>query len=76
MTPSVVVINNKDYIPPNLCLTCLYIIYYSCIYKVLDLFIVGDLVLLCLANTQIIGHRFLDKSSYWFTTQMDVIHNR
>ena len=30
----------------------IYVIYYSRIYEVLDLFIVGDLVLLSLANTQ------------------------
>ena len=44
MAQSVVLINNKDQIPPNLCLVCLCIICYSRIYKVLDLFIVGDLV--------------------------------
>ena len=52
MAQLVVLINNKDYISPNLCLTCLYIICYSRIYKVLDLFIVGDLVVLSLSNTQ------------------------
>ena len=52
MAQSVVLINNKDYISPNLCLTYLYIICYSRIYKVLDLFIVGDLVLLSLSYTQ------------------------
>ena len=35
-----------------MCLACLYIIYYSRIYKILDLFIVGDLVVLSLSNTQ------------------------
>ena len=52
MAQSVVLINNKDYIPPNLYLACLYIICYSNIYKVSDLFIVGDLVVLSLSNTQ------------------------
>ena len=52
MTQLVVLINNEDYIPPNLCLACLYIFCYSRIYKVLDLFIVDDPVLLSLANTQ------------------------
>ena len=43
MAQSVVLINNKDYIPSNLCLACLYIICYSHIYKISDLFTVGDL---------------------------------
>ena len=46
-----VLINNKDIIPPNLCLACLYIIGYSRICEVSDFFIVGDLVLLSSANT-------------------------
>ena len=52
MAQSVVLINNIDIIPPNMCLTCSYIICYSRICEVSDLFIVGDLVLLSLANTQ------------------------
>ena len=54
MAQSVVLINNKDIIPPNLYLACSYIICYSRIYEVSDLFIVGDLVLSSLANTQMI----------------------
>ena len=64
MAQSVVLINNIDIIPPNLCLACSYILCYSHICEVLDLIIVGDLVLLSLANNKGPGHRFLDKSSY------------
>ena len=51
MAQLVVLINNKDIIPPNLCLACSYILCYSHICEVSDLFIVGDLVLLSSANT-------------------------
>ena len=52
MAKSFVLINKIDIIPPNLCLTCSNILCYSRICEVSDLFIVGDLVLLSLANTQ------------------------
>ena len=52
MAQLVVLINNIDIIPPNLCLACSYIFCYSHICEVSDLFIVSDLVLLSLANTQ------------------------
>ena len=62
MAQSSVLINNKDLIPPNLWFGMfIYIICYSNIYKVSDLFIVGDLVVLSLSNTQIPSLRFLDK---------------
>ena len=49
MAQSVVLINNKDYIPPK---SVFGMFIYSRIYKVSDLFIVGDLVVLSLSNTQ------------------------
>ena len=53
MAQSSVLINNKDLIPPNLCFGMFIdIICYSNIYKVSDLIIVGDLVVLSLSNTQ------------------------
>ena len=53
MTQSSVLINNKNLIPPNTVFDVfIYIICYSNIYKVSDLIIVGDLVVLSLSNTQ------------------------
>ena len=52
MAQSVVLINNIDIIPYNMCLACSYIFCYSRICEVSDLFIVGELVLLSLANIQ------------------------
>ena len=57
-------------------LACLYMICYSHIYKVSNLFIVGDLVVLSLSNTDDLVTGSLIKSRYWFTTQMEVIHHQ
>ena len=54
MAQSVVLINNKDYFSPSLYLACSYIICYSRIYEMSDLFIIYDLVVLSLSNTQMI----------------------
>ena len=52
MAQSFVLITKIDIIPPNMGLACFYILCYSDICKASDLFIVGDLVLLSLVNTQ------------------------